>query len=205
MTMTSPSRMQVVRKEEKELRLQEFIRHELTAMGNMAAGARCMLLARSPESPVARALATFSAALDDNAIAPRVIFSMPGGSDASRPADLDWLQRCTVRFARHPQLVDAHEILIIGTQASWVGDSMRRDPAKRDAYESHTHACNIAADHMARSFEQLWQRSETSGPAPTRSASAIPKAGEQEAAAENHLTPAPVEALQPPTPGATRH
>ena len=64
MTFETPSRMQVVRKQEKEPRLKEFIGQQLALLSNPDAAAepvRCLLMARSIDSPVVRALASHAA------------------------------------------------------------------------------------------------------------------------------------------------
>ncbi len=206
MPITTPSRMQVVRKEEKETRLQDFIRQELAELGDAAAGVRCMILARSPDSPVARAVAAFASELDSHKIAPRVIFSSVQGDGTATPsAGADWLKGCNLCFVRHPQLIDAHELLVMGHQASWIGDSMRRDPQKRDAYECYTRSSAPTAETTARSFEQIWQRSETAAPPAPKTDGATSAKPADTLPPADLQTPAPVEVAQPPTPGATRH
>jgi hypothetical protein len=61
-----------------------------------------------------------------------------------------------VRCARHPRLIEAHEQLVLGPQACWIGDSMRRDPTKCDAFESYVEGCGEAAGCALVSFERLW-------------------------------------------------
>jgi hypothetical protein len=62
---------------------------------------------------------------------------------------------CVVRIANNPRLLDAHEQLIVG-DAIWYGDSMRRDPMKRDAFEC-TVVHDLEAVRRARAaFDNLW-------------------------------------------------
>ena len=61
-----------------------------------------------------------------------------------------------VRWAKHPRLIEAHEQLVLGPETCWIGDCMRRDPAKCDAYESYVEGCGEAAGCAAVSFERLW-------------------------------------------------
>ena len=61
-----------------------------------------------------------------------------------------------IRWARHPRLIEAHEQLVIDTETCWIGDCMRRDPTKCDAYESFVEGCGEAAGCAAVSFERLW-------------------------------------------------
>ena len=61
-----------------------------------------------------------------------------------------------MRWARHPRLIEAHEQLVLGAQTCWIGDCMRRDPAKCDAFESYVEGCGEAAGCALVSFERLW-------------------------------------------------
>jgi hypothetical protein len=98
-----------------------------------------------------------------------------------------------IRWARHPRLVEAHEQLVLGPETCWIGDCMRRDPAKCDAYESYVEGCGEAAGCAAVSFERLWGASE---PLVSRTAhrGGSPRAGQ----------PPAIEAAPQPTVG-TRH
>ena len=61
-----------------------------------------------------------------------------------------------VRWARHPRLIEAHEQLVLGPQTCWIGDCMRRDPMKCDAFESYVEGCGEAAGCALVSLERLW-------------------------------------------------
>jgi hypothetical protein len=67
---------------------------------------------------------------------------------AAEPAALDY----EVRWARDPRLIEAHEQLVLGAQTCWIGDSMRRDPTKCDAFESYVEGCGEAAGCALVSF-----------------------------------------------------
>jgi hypothetical protein len=96
-----------------------------------------------------------------------------------------------IRWAKHPRLIEAHEQLVLGPETCWIGDCMRRDPAKCDAYESYVEGCGEAAGCAAVSFERLWlacqpMLSQTarriggmgpSGPMPVLEANPQPTAG----------------------------
>ena len=60
------------------------------------------------------------------------------------------------RFVADARLLDAHELLVLGPATAWIGDCMRRDPAKRDAYEFYSEDAPEAARSSARSFDRLW-------------------------------------------------
>src|SRR5262245_40584060 len=60
---------------------------------------------------------------------------------------------------RDPRLIEAHEQLVLGACACWTGDTMRRDPATCDAYESFVgDAPELAAARI--NFEHLWSDGE---------------------------------------------
>jgi len=87
--------------------------------------------------------------------------------------------------------IEAHEQLVLGPETCWIGDCMRRDPAKCDAYESYVEGCGEAAGCAAVSFERLWLASQPlvsqaaprlggmgrGGPVPIIEASPQPTAG----------------------------
>ena len=79
-----------------------------------------------------------------------------------------------IRWARHPRLIEAHEQLVLGPETCWIGDCMRRDPAKCDAYESYVEGCGEAAGCAAVSFERLWLASQ-----PMVSHTARPRGGDR--------------------------
>ena len=79
----------------------------------------------------------------------------------------------------NPRLADAHEQLVINDAACWVGDCMRRDPSKRDAFECYAPAHPEASRTAAVSFARLWGACEpvtlrsTRPPARTTTVSAL--------------------------------
>ena len=137
--------------DDKQTRIGDFIRQHLTAGGDCPR--MVLVVARSAQSPVLRAL---RAVVRDGVIPgiqARIIIAddewSPTGGDGGDLA-------CDVRMASNPRLLDAHEQLIVG-DATWYGDSMRRDPMKRDAFECFA-ANDLAAVRRARAtFEKLWQ------------------------------------------------
>ena len=67
--------------------------------------------------------------------------SLPSGWSLSDTVEVD----CEVRWARKPRLIEAHEQLVLGPETCWIGDSMRREPSKCDAYETFVDACQATA------------------------------------------------------------
>jgi hypothetical protein len=88
-------------------------------------------------------------------------------------AGLEW----EVRVARNPRLIEAHEQLVLGARACWTGDTMRRDPATCDAYESFVADGPELAAAARLTFERLWSDGEPlTALAPIAAALATPKA-----------------------------
>ena len=152
------------RDEEKADRLKAFISDyvmSLAAPGVAAEAHRdVFLLSRTVDSPVLAAVLSLSNELAAVRAAVFAIIGTPGPDDedletlrakAVAPFDL------SIRIARNPRLVEAHEQLVLGGVSTWYGDCLRRDPLKRDAYESFA-AGDLAKAGMARhAFQRLWQ------------------------------------------------
>ncbi len=153
MPFRPPLRASVSRHEEKEQRLRHFIEQQIGQFREH--GHELLVVARSLESPVVKAIASL-----DQAIA------AVGGSVRLILAQLEDEAQCLagnalrckheIRWARHPRLIEAHEQLVLGPDTCWIGDCMRRDPAKCDAYENYVEDCGEAAGCAAVSFERLW-------------------------------------------------
>ena len=168
MPLRSVPEFRVVKREDKERLGRELIARQVAELrGLVEAGAqapRCevLLLARSVESPIARALASEAGDLVAAGLSVRVIFARierlseaclwPGSDRRSLVAE--------VRWARNPRLLDAHEQLVLGPARVWIGDSMRRDPSVRDAYECHAEGCLETARRTILAFERVWAASE---------------------------------------------
>ena len=121
------------------------------------------MVARSLESPVVKAIASLAREIAEANISVRMIMAHAdhdtfgdAWSDAGHVVGFDH----EVRWARHPRLIEAHEQLVLGPQTCWIGDSMRRDPTKCDAFESYVEGCGEAAGCALVSFERLWIASE---------------------------------------------
>ena len=159
MRMRTPLRVNVTRHEEKEQKLQEFLLQHVAAQHHCDASRRSthlLVVARSLESPVVRAIASLGHEIAAAGLAVRIILA-----HIDRDALLDEWGRGVafmheIRWARHPRLIEAHEQLVIDTETCWIGDCMRRDPTKCDAYESFVEGCGEAAGCAAVSFERLW-------------------------------------------------
>jgi hypothetical protein len=111
---------------------------------------------RNPDSPVARALyaAWSEGRLDDTRI--RILIC---DTNAEEPATaLFDIPHADFRVLADQSFGSAHEQLVVGLNSVWIGDCLRRDPTKRDAFELY-HANDAAIGVFATaSFEKLWVR-----------------------------------------------
>jgi hypothetical protein len=159
MRLRPPLRVNVTRHEEKEQKLQDFLSHHLARRahgGDAAHVTHLLIVARSLESPVVRAVASLTEDIAGAGLSVRMILAQIDRG----PLPEDWGRTVTfthdLRWAKHPRLIEAHEQLVVGPETCWIGDCMRRDPAKCDAYESFVEGCGEAAGCAAVSFERLW-------------------------------------------------
>jgi hypothetical protein len=170
MRLRPPLLVSVTRHEEKEQKLQEFICQHLQGLvtgGDTRRGNQLLIVARSLASPLVRAVAGLTHEIAASGRSARMILAHIDGE----PQPADWGRAVTfsheIRWAKHPRLIEAHEQLVLGPETCWIGDCMRRDPAKCDAYESFVEGCGEAAGCAAVSFERLWVACQplVSGPA----------------------------------------
>jgi hypothetical protein len=160
----SPLRVMVTRHEDKEHKLRDFILQHLGDWhGSPAGTAELQIIARSLDSPIAKAIAGVAQQVADAGLSLRMILAQV---DRNQSPD-SWPGSETVtgfahqiRWARNPRLIEAHEQLVLGPQTCWIGDCMRRDPNKCDAFETYVEGCGEAAGCAAVSFERLWIASE---------------------------------------------
>ncbi len=190
----------VVKKEEKEAKLKAFITdHIARARCGQTPMSECtmLLVARSHESPVVRALASAVAENGGEGILLKALILVPGAAaDPAWPAEL--AASIEYRLLGDLRLLDANEQLWLDHHTAWVGDCMRREPSKRDAYECYAHGCATTARSVEAAFERLWAKGQ-----PTRldSDDSAIRAGEPLDPHMAHVTPADATA---PT-AATRH
>lgn len=158
---TPPSVPSVVKREDKVETLRRFISGYLQS--SAALPAEITLIARSAESPVARALVLLGSDIAARGLCVRAVFTQvepektAAGWSVSGP-DISFHRQ--LRWAKNPRLVDAHEQLVLDAETCWVGDCMRRDPSRRDAYEQFAAADRLTSATIATSFDRLWSASE---------------------------------------------
>jgi len=159
MSTEAPSPLHGLSIADKISRLTAFIADDLdarAATGMHATGACYLLVARSAESPVAQALRAHADRMSSAGIRLRAIFSeidQANGAHLAAPFALP--SEC--RIARDTRLLAAHEQLVLTPTRTWLGDCMRREPGKRDAFERYAHDCAQTGAHAIRSFESLWR------------------------------------------------
>ena len=163
MRLRPPLRVSVTRHEEKEQKLQEFIYQHLAGAqhgGDASHATHLLIIARSLESPLVKAVAGLTNEITAAGLSARMILAQVD----REPLPEEWGRAITfsheIRWAKHPRLIEAHEQLVLGPETCWIGDCMRRDPAKCDAYESYVEGCGEAAGCAAVSFERLWLASQ---------------------------------------------
>lgn len=124
------------------------------------------LMARSPASPVARALAINLARFERGFLRVGLIFARIGPADAMNFM-LDALQAsCTqppeqiIRWARNRALLDAHERLMLGNVLTWTGDALRRPNDARPAIDRVEDATPASIAETRASFNALWKASQ---------------------------------------------
>lgn len=166
MSSRASAGIDVVKREEKEIKLKQFIEDCLAIA--VAAAARssgdsaleASLVVRSATSPVARALASVMESHIETPISVKAVIANADVSEAAATAvPLDRLA-AEVRILRDERLLNAHEQLVLGSSLTWVGDCMRRDPEKRDAYEFYGREADAAAAWARTSFDRLWAIAE---------------------------------------------
>jgi hypothetical protein len=120
-----------------------------------------LALARSPKSPVIGALSSAGADIASAGLSVKVAFATIADAPGLEP----WIDPNSmlafgreVRHAANPRMSEAHEQLVLGSNAVWFGDCMRRDPSQRDAYESYCPDNPALALSCTQTFTRLWQR-----------------------------------------------
>ncbi|MFX8129760.1 hypothetical protein ABTL10_19215, partial [Acinetobacter baumannii] len=88
------------------------------------------VLALSVASPVAAAVRALSSELKLAGIEARVMLVKAPASGETALVECRALRQLT-----DTRCHDAHELLVLGSETAWIGDSLRRDPVGRDSFE----------------------------------------------------------------------
>jgi hypothetical protein len=120
------------------------------------------LIARSPASPPAQALAMNLGRFQPMSLEVRIIFAQIAPAGALNliareiGASCRQAPEAIIRWAKNKALLDAHERLTLGKTLCWTGDSMRRAEDSRSAMDRIDEGTpRVIADANA-SFEALW-------------------------------------------------
>ncbi len=124
------------------------------------------LIARSPASPPAQALAMNLGRFQPMSLEVRIIFTQ-----IAPPAALNFISNAmsaacrqppeeAIRWAKNRALLDAHERLTLGRALCWTGDSMRRSEDSRSAIDRVDDGTPCIIGEATASFEALWGASK---------------------------------------------
>lgn len=156
MQIKAPARTDNREREDREQQLKEFMRAALEAV--KSGPGEILLVARAPESLAAKALFAISDECASRSIRARIVFA--GGAlvktGEAWHLSFDPAFRHEIRLLHDARFLDGHEQLVLGATAQWFGDSMRREPDKRDALALYKQADHEGASRSRATFERLW-------------------------------------------------
>jgi hypothetical protein len=146
------------------IELIETYQHSLkNAVAPEAADYTVTLIARSPLSPAAAALATKAEDLAAQEIGARIILAKPAPTEALqeliqalKPVLRGEVVSGRVRWARNPSLLDAHEQMTLGSTICWSGDAMRRSPQRPGVLEIAEEDSPASVRLAGMAFSALW-------------------------------------------------
>jgi hypothetical protein len=124
------------------------------------------LIARSPASPPARALARNLGRFQSRPIEVKIIFAQIAPPDALSSFSQALSSACRgdphamIRWAENRALLDAHERLVLGQSLCWTGDSMRRSDDSRSAFDRVDSGASAILSEASSSFASLWRASK---------------------------------------------
>lgn len=125
------------------------------------------LVARAPDSPVTDAVRRHADRFGALGLTLRVIFtSIEPASVFAGFAEMAGMhngQSCleaSIRWAKNPALLDAHEQLVLGTRHCWSGDTMRRSADVRFSLDLFDADGGAAVKLGQMNFDGLWSVSD---------------------------------------------
>ena len=200
MRLKSPPRTDKTEREEREQQLRDFIRSNLDGLAE-GAGA-VLLFARAPDSLPARIVFELSETLAARNAGARFVFAGAAAAASGEQWRLNFDPAFghEIRILRDPRYLDGHEQLVLGGRSVWFGDSMRREPEKRDAFVHVVDGCEETAARCRATFQHVWAAAApiyahgldagaTAQPLPVPEAPVPPKT-------ENALPPGGLETLE---------
>jgi hypothetical protein len=124
------------------------------------------LIARSPDSAPAKALATNLSRFQPLAVEANIIFAQIAPAEALQSMVQALSLGCrqepeaVIRWAKNRALLDAHERLTLGRTLCWTGDSMRRSDDARSVLDRVDEGTPAALAEAHASFASLWRASK---------------------------------------------
>jgi hypothetical protein len=155
MRIASPSRLVMTARTDKEARLKNFIAEGLAhRVEGQDSPEPLTVVARNVDSPVARALLA-ALSEDGRAYGVRIVLADTNVDEPAQSTVFDILS-AEFRVLADSRFGSAHEQLVLSRSHVWIGDCLRRDPTKRDAFELYHTEDASAGLYAAASFERLW-------------------------------------------------
>jgi hypothetical protein len=176
-------------------RQKRFFDHYLAWLSEVekpnSADAHVFVTARSPDSPVIRALIDRAEQLRlQNVRAKAIIAHLePAATLKELMGTLNRLageasNGDLIRWFSGTSLLDAHEQLVLGSSMCWTGDAMNREPGKCDALDLFEQAAPVRVFYGVSSFARIWPicsgLSRKSGPKGVVSAATSARAGQSD-------------------------
>ena len=122
------------------------------------------IVARSPASPIMLAMQAAATDLQNQHVSVRVVLSDVDPEKALRSAwrsismlAPDQKHVDLVRWANSPAILEAHEQVIMGEHMCWLGDAMRREPGRRDAFDIFEADAPKTCLLGLKSYSRMWQ------------------------------------------------
>lgn len=145
----------------KEAKLKDLIVQDLQTRKNTpnaAAPSRYTVIARATDSVVAQALISSAADIAAAGLEISAILFESEMTFEETPQAISLMEitGVTCRVLRDQRFAAAHEQLVLNDGRVWIGDCMRRDPSKRDAFEMFHDGNNGAEQNATASFNRLW-------------------------------------------------
>ncbi|MDA7946876.1 MAG: hypothetical protein MPJ78_05310 [Hyphomicrobiaceae bacterium] len=122
------------------------------------------ITARSPASPVMLALQASAEDLQSRNVFVRAVLS---DVDPEKALHSAWQVMSMlapnrehvdmVRWANAPAILEAHEQMIMGDRMCWLGDAMRREPGRRDAFDIFEADAQRTCSLALNSYTAMWR------------------------------------------------
>ena len=160
MQVKTPHYCETAVQEAKEQQFKEFIRNGIAS--SVGAKQPILLLVRSPACMAARALFSISGELAIAGNGAQVIFAGGAVATSGDAWNLNFDPQFIheTRLLRDVRYLDGHEQLVCGTGHVWFGDSMRREPDKRDAFSSYVSANSELSSRARMTFARILSGAE---------------------------------------------